>query len=410
MSELKGLEYLRAQLNTKKERVNLRYKYYNSKEWTQNKSFVIPPNMRATFWSALGWCGKAVDSMVTRMIYDGVENDLFNLEEIFAMNNPPMLFRSGTQSALVGSCGFVYISPDENGFPRMQVIDGGNATGRLNPIDGFLYEGYAVLERDEYDNPTLEAYFTPDSTEYLAAGKLSGMYKNQTGYALLVPLIYRPDAERPFGHSRISRACMRLQDDAKDVLTRTDVTAEFYSFPQKYVVGLSQDAERLDAWKATMSALLQFDKDGDGDAPKLGQFAQASMTPHIEHLKQCASLFAGETGLTMDDLGFVSENPSSAEALKATHSTLVNTIEDAMLTIGSGFLNAGFVAACLRDEQNYDRRALYGSQIRWKPIIKADAAMLSGLGDGAIKINQAIPGYFDKNAVERLTGIKAATE
>ena len=36
------------------------------------------------------------------------------------------------------------------------------------------------------------------------------------------------------------------------------------------------------------------------------------------------------------------------------------------------------------------------------------AAMLSGIGDGAIKINQAVPGYFDKNSLRDLTGIEPA--
>ena len=36
------------------------------------------------------------------------------------------------------------------------------------------------------------------------------------------------------------------------------------------------------------------------------------MTPHTEQLRMFAALFAGETGLTLDDLGFVTDNPSSA--------------------------------------------------------------------------------------------------
>ena len=44
----------------------------------------------------------------------------------------------------------------------------------------------------------------------------------------------------------------------------------------------------------------------------------------------------------------------------------------------------------------------------WNPIFEADAAMLSGIGDGAIKINQAVPGYFNKDNLRNLTGIKAS--
>ena len=96
-----------------------------------------------------------------------------------------------------------------------------------------------------------------------------------------------------------------------------EISSEFYSFPQKYVTGLSADADVLDKWQATMSAMLSFTKDEDGDVPSIGQFQAASMAPHVEQLKAMASMFAGETGLTLDDLGFVTSNPSSAEAIKA---------------------------------------------------------------------------------------------
>ena len=32
--------------------------------------------------------------------------------------------------------------------------------------------------------------------------------------------------------------------------------------------------------------------------------------------------------------------------------------------------------------------------------------MLSSIGDGAIKINQAVPGYFNKDNLRNLTGIE----
>src|SRR5699024_5666815 len=108
---------------------------------------------------------------------------------------------------------------------------------------------------------------------------------NNAPYPLLVSIIHRPDAKRVFGHSRISRACMSIVSAALRTVKRSEIAAEFFSFPQKYAVGLSEDAEGMDKWKATMSALLTISKDEDGDTPQLGQFAQQSMVPHTEQLK-----------------------------------------------------------------------------------------------------------------------------
>ena len=63
----------------------------------------------------------------------------------------------------------------------------------------------------------------------------------------------------------------------------------------------------MDKWKASMSSMMTFTKDEDGDSPTLGQFSQQSMTPHTEQLRMFAALFAGETGLTLDDLGFATD-------------------------------------------------------------------------------------------------------
>lgn len=180
---------------------------------------------------------------------------------------------------------------------------------------------------------------------------------------------------------------------------------EFYSFPQKYVTGISPDAEQLEKWKATVSTFLQFTKDDDGDSPTLGQFTQQSMAPYTEQLRMFAGLFAGETGLTLDDLGFPSDNPSSSEAIKASHETLRLASRKAQRTFGSGFLNAGYLAACLRDNFPYLRQQIYLTTPKWEPIFEPDAAMLSGIGDGAIKINQAVPGYFGKENLRDLTGV-----
>lgn len=118
-----------------------------------------------------------------------------------------------------------------------------------------------------------------------------------------------------------------------------------------------------------------------------------------------AGLFAGETGLTPDDLGFVTDNPSSAEAIKASHENLRLIARKAQRTFGTGFLNAGYIAACLRDNYPYERRQFYLTKPKWEPVFEPDAAALSSYGDGAIKINQAIPGYITQDKMKDFTGI-----
>jgi hypothetical protein len=198
---------------------------------------------------------------------------------------------------------------------------------------------------------------------------------------------------------------MDIMQSALRTIKRSEISAEYYAFPQKYALGVSEDIMEMDKWKASISSMLMFSKDEDGDKPVLGQFQQQSMTPYIEQLRSFACLFAGETGLTADDLGFVSDNPSSSEAIKASHENLRLYARKAQRSFGSGFLNAGYLAACLRDEFPYQRKQLYLTTPMWEPIFEPDSSTLSLIGDGAIKINQAVPGYFNSDNLRDLTGI-----
>ena len=410
MAVYKGIEYLRRKLATKQSRVQRRYDYYEMKYLAADPSPLIPTNLKDAYRSVLGWCAKSVDTLADRLVFSGFyeDTDLFNMNEIFDLNNKDILFDNAILGALISSCDFIYISQDENGYPRLQVIDGYNATGILDPITNMLTEGYAVLERDARGQVLTEAYFIAGQTDIITKGDhkvLTESFPNNAPYALLVPIIYRPDAKRLFGHSRISRASMDLMDKARNTITRAEVAAEFYAFPQKYVVGISQDAEPLDTWKATISSMLQFTKDDEGGHPILGQFQTASMTPHHEQLKMYASAFAGETGLTLDDLGFATDNPSSADAIRAGHENLRLLARKAQRTFGTGFINTGYLAACVRDNKNYKRNEIYRSQPRWLPIFEPDTAALSGIGDAFIKLQQAFPDYVTEAKLKDLTGI-----
>lgn len=404
MDSFKGVEYLRDKLGAKKGRVSLRYAHYDMKHMARDFRISTPPEL-TYMMGALGWCGKAVDSLADRLVFSGFENDVLNMSELYSANNKDILIDSAIRGALISSCDFIYVAADSDGYPQMRVIDGAHATGIIDPITNMLKEGYAVIEYDEYDKPLIEAYFVPGVTTIIEKDKPPYSVKNNAPYPLLVPIIYRPDAVRPFGHSRISRACMSIVDSAVRTIKRSEIAAEFYSYPQRYILGMDENAEEMDKWKAAMSSMLRIDKDEDGDRPVVGQFQQQSMTPHVDQLRMFAGLFAGETGLTLDDLGFPSQNPSSAEAIKASHESLRLMTRAAQKNFAVGFLNAGFLAACVRDQYPYLRNQIAETVIKWEPIFEPDAAMLTALGDGMLKINQAIPNYITERKMKDLTGI-----
>ena len=223
MADYRGVNYLRRRLQIKSERVKMRYKYYEMKNRVKDFQISTPPELR-NVQSVLGWCGKAVDNLADRIVFREFANDNFDIGEIFLMNNPDTFFDSAVLSALISSCCFVYISVDKTGFPKLQVIDGANATGIIDDSTGLLVEGYAVLERDKNKNPKTEAYFTKgDTWIYRKGDETPERIKNNAPHPLLVPIVFRPDAVRPFGHSRISRACMDIVNSAMRTVKRSEI-------------------------------------------------------------------------------------------------------------------------------------------------------------------------------------------
>lgn len=403
--EYVGIEFLKNLLSQKRIRIASRYIFYEMKNVTFDFGISTPPELK--WWnSCVGWCAKGVDALADRLDFYGFKNDVFGLDEIFQANNKDVLFPSGILGALIASCSFIYVSEDSTGYPRLQIINADDATGIIDSTTGLLNEGYAVLERNIAKQPILEAYFTHEGTSYYKDGQLIDQRTYRIKEPLLVPLIFKPDAKRPFGHSRLSRACMSYVGSALRTIKRSEISAEFFSFPQKWMTGVDPDAEELNKWSAAMSAMMRFSLNEDGqDHVKLGQFSQQSMSPHVDQLKMFASLFAGEVGLTLDDLGFPQSNPSSYDAIKASHENLRLTAKAAHKSFNVGILNAGFLAACIRDNYDYTRQQLAITSPLWFPPFQADVSMLGAIGDAIQKINTSYPEYLTEEKLLELTGI-----
>lgn len=403
--EYVGIQFLKDRLTKKRIRIGTRYLYYEMKNETFDFGISSPPELR--WWnSCVGWCAKGVDALADRLDFYGFKDDVFGLNEIYSANNKDVLFPSGILGALIAACSFIYVSEDETGFPRLEIVNADDATGIINPSTGLLNEGYAVLERNAAKQPVMEAYFTHEGTYYYQNGKLVDAREYRIKEPLLVPLIFKPDAKRPFGHSRISRACMSYVSSAIRTIKRSEISAEFFSFPQKWVTGVDADAEKIDKWSAAMSALMKFTLNEDGqDHVKLGQFSQQSMTPHVDQFKMFASLFAGEVGLTLDDLGFPQSNPSSYDAIKASHENLRLTAKAAHKSFNVGILNAGYLAACIRDNYDYTRQQITVTTPMWLPPFQADVSMLGSIGDAIQKINSSLPDYLTEEKILEMTGI-----
>lgn len=403
-----GAEKLAKKLKEKEPYVSKRYKYYEQKYFAAPFPTIVPEKFRSLV-RVLGWATLSVDMLADSLIFERFSgrngSDPLMFDQIFGYNEREVLTDSLVLSALISSCSFAYISADADGYPTIQAIDGSKATGTIDPRTRLLKEGYAVLERNDLEKPTLYAYFAPDHTAYFdESGRVIDRRANSTGIPLLVPVCFMPSDAKPFGHSRITESSMQIMRDTALTLMRKHCAAEFYSFPQKYVAGMDPETE-FDEAVATFTSFLKLTSSDNGEKPSFGQFQQGTMTPYIDDLKSSASMFAGENDMTLDDLGFSTDNPATRESIEAAHEKLRKRARKAQRSIGSGLKNTAYLAACLRDGKRYGRQVLADINCVWAPVFEPSPSALSGIGDAVMKVQQSFPDYFTEEKLHIMTGL-----
>ncbi|MFC5222170.1 phage portal protein [Bifidobacterium leontopitheci] len=195
-----------------------------------------------------------------------------------------------------------------------------------------------------------------------------------------------------FGWSRINWEVMSLTDTAVRTMLRMEVGAEFYSSPQRYLLGADPpagvDGKTLTGWQAALSRMLAISRDEDGQLPTVGQFAQMTMQPHSDMLRTLAGRFSGATGVPMAQLGVMTDfGPSSAEAIAASETELVIEARNTCDAFGVQLCNAARDMAVLNGADPGDE-ALAHLKVNWRDPERPSQAAVA---DAVLKMVQAIP-------------------
>ena len=217
--------------------------------------------------------------------------------------------------------------------------------------------------------------------------------------------VYRPTFRKPFGQSRITGSVMSLTDSAVRESFRTELSAEFFTSPQKYLLGADPSAlEGKTKWEAYIGNIFAVSRDANGDVPEFGQLSQGTMQPHTDYMRSLASRFAGETNVPLHMLGIVSDNPSSAEAIYAANEPLIIEAED--LNASARDTLKGLALMCLAGELDVPIDELTDEQRDFSANF-ASPAMPSVVSqtDAAIKIASVVPEFAGTSSFWKMIGL-----
>ena len=327
----------------------------------------IPPYMRDQLDIVCGWPDKAVTSLASRCMWDGVtspsgEEDPLGAMSLLHDNRFDLLVPELVDATLTYCCSFVVALPGDPaaGDPDV-VVTGADAlwaTGLWDVRRRGLEAGLLVDSADDNDKPTSMLLLTAEHVTRLALGDRGWVAVARMDHSLgrvpMEPLPYRPALGRPFGRSRISREVMSITDRVVRAGFRTEVSSDLYAAPALLLLGADEtmfqnaQGEKVPLWSWYMGRLKSLPKDEDGDKPDLQVIPQQSMEPFLAMKRALAAEFASATSLPISALGIVQDNPSSAEAIYAAKEDLVVEAQNTTRSIGYGLNRIVQDAICLR--------------------------------------------------------------
>lgn len=350
--EAATIERLLSTIAKKRERNWIRSQYYDAKRRPRDAGLVLPPHLVQSLGAVLGWPAKAVDGRANRSRFQGLahqdpgiqkELDRFSLD-----NHLVPEIHQGVVASLEHSLSFLVSDRGESeGEPEslLLVKDALNATGEWNVrkrgLDNFL----SVTDwwgDSEQSSPRELAFHQPGKRVYYLKQEKHGGLWVKTGeskgdplpHVTVRPMVYRPRKGREYGSSCISRPIMGITDMAVRTVVRAEVGAEFYSTPQRWLMGADAGAfGDKNPWQIIVGRIMALGDDEDLTNPRaqVGQFPQISMQPHMDQLRSLAQLFSGEASIPVSSLGIsIDSNPTSADSYAASREDIISDVETAL--------------------------------------------------------------------------------
>lgn len=313
--------------------------YYDSHQALKDLGISMPPQL-TNIGSALGWPSRAVNALARKHKFQGFsldgDSNPFDVSEILHQNNFSLELTQAISSAYKHGVSFLVTTkgvPSE-GEPEVVITarDAEQVGAVWDSRRRQIKAAVIILDTDVAGQPRETLFFSRLTWARLVLDHggwiVVDQGKNASGRPMVEALVYDPQLNRPFGHSRITREVRYLTDAAIRAMARAETTAEFFASPQRYVLGASEDAfADGDRWTAIMGRILALGTNEEGQKPDVGQFPAQSPEQMWSTYRQLAQNFCAATGLPQSQVGIFADNPTSADAMQTAEAGLAEEAE-----------------------------------------------------------------------------------
>lgn len=323
--------------------------YYDGEMVVPNLGIAVPPILGNKIKTVIGWPSTIIDVLEERLDWLGWDDDgKFGLEDLYDENQLDYESSLVHIDSLLYGVGFAAVHTGFQGEPGALVTAEtpkhttgiwDRRTRRLSEGLTRHYIGDQCLAMVHYELMRTTYYKRDSEQDRWKVDKVDNHRMNRVP---LVRFINRGRAGRRDGKSEITKAIRSYTDVAVRTLLGMEVNREFFSAPQRYALGVKEDAfvdeagNPIPGWKAIMGSLWRLYRDEEGaeasegkwdGIPKVGQFPQGQSGPYLEQLRGISQLVSAEAGIPPSYLGFATDNPPSADSIRALENRLVKRAE-----------------------------------------------------------------------------------
>ena len=388
-----------------------RRSYYDGENVLRDLGISIPPALR-TVETVVGWPKKAVTAMASRSRFDGFtvsggDGLQERVDSLVRRCNLKRKYKQAVESELIAGCDFVTLSKGDTGEPPVIVTthSAEDCAARWDERLGRVRDGLVIMHYDRSGAPDEVALYTSSTTVHVDArgdGILIEDMPHRMGRPLMEAMAYNPTESKPFGQSRITRAVRSLTDSAVRESLRTEISAEFFTSPQKYLLGVDGDPfQSKTRWEAYIGNIFTVGKTEDGTTPQFGQLSQGSMQPHTDYMRSLAARFSGETNVPVSQLGVIHDNPSSADAINQSNEPLIMEVQYLNDLNGESLVSVIVMALAIENGTTPDAYDGVGFVANFaNPLMPSVASQT----DAAVKIASVCPQFAGTEAFFEMIG------
>lgn len=358
-------------LQEKKAENEENYNYYHS-----TQPVVVSTEKNSKEVNKVLHSGSAIVKKEIDKIYNRLNPCYFSGDENVIQFITVDLLNKLIKDLLVTGSSYVRILKDSTGL-SLEVIPSSEFIGIINnPINTISYG--VEVSKDQITEIEHVSEYTPFYSLYNLQNNSSEFVQtHELGVCNVVPFLIGQDVNNLLGTSLIDRNLKSLyKQDLKNKYYQNE-TLKNYAKNQRYLLGVDQSLQHEAAGTA-----LAITKDADGQSPTAGSFNNLNPNDVANALNKSDS--------SLDD---------------SASSDFIYKIKKIQKDINESFnILCLMVEAIQSDSQFIYQPAKY--EIVWESVESLD---LMKVGEGIMMINNAMPGYINKNQADKLLGLNGNT-